>query len=113
MKKENLTSFQDFNEERFTKRVIHKTDDSTAFVLNFMPGQGVPTHTHPGSDLYVTVLQGAGTLTVDEVEHTLKKDDVVFTEGHEAFAFTNTGDEPASLFAVLSKVPDERYAKDQ
>ncbi|WP_310793569.1 hypothetical protein [Salipaludibacillus neizhouensis] len=35
MKKHNVNEFIEYGEDRFTKRIIYKETDSTAFVLNF------------------------------------------------------------------------------
>lgn len=48
----------------------------------------LPTHKHPGSYVFLLVL-----------------------EGEEQFAFANTGNNPTSLYVVLNKVPDPRYAQ--
>jgi len=112
MEKQSIVSFQEFSDERFTKRVIYKKDESTAFVLNFKPGQELPAHKHPGTGLYLLVLQGGGTLTVDGTNTEINKDDVIFCDGDETFSFKNTRDEQTSFYVVLNKIPEEKYAKD-
>lgn len=112
MEKQSITSFQEFSDERFTKRVIYKKEESTAFVLNFKPGQELPAHKHPGTGLYLFVLQGGGTLTVDGTATEISKDDVIYCEGNETFSFKNTTEEETSFYVMLNKIPEEKYAQD-
>jgi quercetin dioxygenase-like cupin family protein len=111
MEKKELLQAKEFNEDRFTKRILFKQGESVVFVLNFLPGQELPTHQHPGTAVYILVLEGSGTVTVDGQQTLLVKDDVITCEGHEQFSFNNTGAAPASLYVVLNKIPDERYAQ--
>ncbi|MEH7225478.1 cupin domain-containing protein [Bacillus sp. JJ1566] len=112
LKKEMLDNFIEYNEERLTKRVIFKEGGSTVFVLNFMPNQILPAHKHPGSNVYLHVLTGAGTFTVDEQEVKVKKNDCLVINGEETLSFVNDGSENVSLYVTLTKIPDERYAQD-
>jgi quercetin dioxygenase-like cupin family protein len=112
LKKEMLNHFIEYNEERLTKRVIFKEGGSTVFMLNFMPNQELPAHKHPGSNVYLLVLSGEGTFTIDEQEIKVKKDDVIVCNGEENLSFVNDGSENVSLYVTLTKIPDERYAQD-
>ena len=100
-----------YNEEKFTKNILFHKGESVVFVLNFMPGQELPTHTHPGSDVYVTVLEGRGQLTVDGRPQTVSKGLSFHCSGDERFSFANDGEGNASLLVHLSKLPSEIYAK--
>lgn len=111
MEKHSLSTFQQFNEEKFTKRVIFTKGGSTVFVLNFMPGQALPTHKHPGSDVFLQMLQGSGTLTINGEDVPVGQGEIIHSDGDDEFAFKNTGSEPASLFVVLNKTPNEKYAQ--
>ncbi len=111
MEKQGLQAVKDYNEDKFTKRIVFKNGESVVFVLNFMPGQELPTHQHPGTAVFILVLDGGGTVTVNGAETLLVKDDVISCEGNEQFSFKNTGTLPTSLYVVLSKIPDERYAQ--
>jgi len=46
MDKQSIKTYQEFSEDKITKRVIYNNDSSTAFVLNFYPGQKLPAHKH-------------------------------------------------------------------
>ncbi|MFC3039677.1 cupin domain-containing protein [Virgibacillus xinjiangensis] len=111
MKIQNLNEYMEMNKERFTKRIIFKEDKSTVFVLNFEPGQTLPAHKHPGSNVYLLVLQGEGTFTIDRKEVPVQQDDVLVCNGDEELAFASTGSSDVSLYVMLNKIPDEQYAK--
>ena len=85
---------------------------STVFVLNFMPGQQLAPHKHPGSEVYLYVVTGSGTVIIDGTETQVSTQDVIHSGGDGLLSFTNNGSEPASLYVVLSKTPSKEYAKD-
>lgn len=111
MNKQNVSSFQEYSDERFTKRIIYKNGESTVFILNFLPGQELPAHTHPGTDVYLLVMDGEGAFTIDGENVAVTNKDAVHVTGTESLAFKNTGTEPVSLYVMLTKIPDERYAQ--
>ncbi|MGJ9381858.1 cupin domain-containing protein [Salipaludibacillus sp. CF4.18] len=112
MKKHNVNEFIEYGEDRFTKRIIYKEKDSTAFVLNFKPGQSLPAHKHPGSTVYLMVLHGNGEFTIDGETVSASVDDVFKAIGsNEEMAFENTGNDNTSLYVQLMKIPDEKYAR--
>ncbi|MFF2912577.1 cupin domain-containing protein [Paenibacillus sp. NPDC057934] len=98
-----------YQEGRFTKRILFQEGESVVFVLNFLPGQQLPTHTHPETDVYILMLDGSGTVTVDGDDKEIIKGEVIHIGGKEAFSFHNSGEIPASLHVVLCKVPDPSY----
>lgn len=112
MEKKSLEVVREFSPERFTKRMLFQKGESAVFVLNFTQGQSLPPHKHPGTDLYLVVLEGSGTITVDGASTEVAKDDCVWCGGDELFSFSNTGTAPARLYVVLSKVPSKRYIQD-
>ncbi|MFS0862621.1 cupin domain-containing protein [Fredinandcohnia sp. 179-A 10B2 NHS] len=111
MKKETLDSFIEYNEDRFTKRIVYKEGESTVFVLNFMPNQALPAHKHPGTNVYLLVLDGEGTFTIDQEVSKVKKNDVILCNGEEELSFVNDGDQNVSLYVMLNKIPDERFVQ--
>lgn len=112
MEIKRLGEFTDFQESRFTKRIVHKQDESVVFVLNFQDGQQLPPHKHPGTQVYILVLQGQGVITVDGRETEIGKNDIVRVGGDEEFSFANAAGEKTSLYVCLNKIPDERYAEE-
>jgi quercetin dioxygenase-like cupin family protein len=111
MDKNSVKAYMEYSEERFTKRVIYKKGETTAFVLNFLPGQELPTHKHPGTEVYLFVVTGNGTFIVDGKETAVSEADLIHVSDQEEMAFRNSGSEPVSLYVVLSKIPNEHYAK--
>ncbi|HAQ06992.1 MAG TPA: cupin domain-containing protein [Bacillus bacterium] len=111
MEKLSLNAYQEFSEDRFTKRIVFKKGDSTVFLLNFMPGQELPAHKHPGTEVYILTMQGEGTFTIDGVEVKAAANDTIHTGSTEELAYKNTGSEPVTLYVMLNKIPDERYAQ--
>ncbi|WP_026574378.1 cupin domain-containing protein [Bacillus sp. UNC438CL73TsuS30] len=111
MEKNSVKDFMEYSEERFTKRVIYKKGETTAFVLNFLPGQGLPVHKHPGTEVYLYVVTGAGTLVINGVETDVTEADLIHVSSDEEMSFKNNENEPVSLHVVLSKFPSEQYAK--
>ncbi|CAM3842317.1 cupin domain-containing protein [Mesobacillus thioparans] len=111
MEKQTLKQYQEFSEEQFTKRVVFKKGDSTVFLLNFMPGQELPKHTHPGTEVFILTMQGEGTFTVDGEEVTAAANETVHLSGSEELSYKNTGSDPVTLYVMLNKIPDERFAR--
>lgn len=111
MEKKSLQEVREFGADKLTKRILFQKGESVSFVLNFAPGQTLPPHKHPGTAVFLLVVEGAGTMTVDGVQTEVALNDAICVEGEEMFAFENTGTEPARLYVVLSKIPDARYAQ--
>jgi putative CGCGG family rSAM target protein len=111
MEKKSLKEYQEFTAERFTKRIVYQHGDHVIFVLNFMPGQELPLHKHPGTDVYLLVLEGSGTMIADDETMEVAQGDSIHVSGDRNFAFRNTGASNTSLYVFLNKIPDSRYAQ--
>jgi len=111
MEKQTLSQYQEFSEEKFTKRIIFKQGSNTAFLLNFSPGQELPPHPHPGSDVFIQMLQGQGLFIVDGEETAASQGDLIHCRDQEKLSFKNNGSEPVSLYVVISNIPSDEYAK--
>jgi quercetin dioxygenase-like cupin family protein len=112
MEIKSIQSYQIFTEDKFTKRIVYQKEENIVFVLNFMPGQALPKHKHPNTHVYILVLQGNGTVTVDGANSDISERDVVYIDGDEEFSFVNSGNSPVSLYVQLAKIPDARYAQE-
>lgn len=99
-----LKAFQQFDDSRFTKVDFMKKEHSTAFTLNFLPGQTMKAHSHPGKELYLVVIEGSGTFTVDGEEIMATKGDVLFCGEKERIGFDNNGDNRTTLFGTLTEI---------
>jgi quercetin dioxygenase-like cupin family protein len=112
MEKKNVTEAIQHQEDRFTKKILFKQGDSVVFVLNFMPGQQLPVHKHPGADVYLMALKGNGTVSVNEVEYDFTEGDVLYIHGEESFAYHNNGSVPSSLHVVIANVPGPAFTQE-
>lgn len=97
---------QQFNEERFTKVNIIRNKRSSAFLLNFLPGQVMKSHNHPERELYLHVIEGKGTFLIDGKELEAEKGDVLYYGEEEQIGFTNTSDKKVSIFATMTKMTE-------
>jgi len=99
-----INEAKQFSEERFTKIDFIKNKKSTAFVLNFLPGQDMRAHHHPQKELFLYVLDGSGTFTVDGEEVPVKEGDVLYCEENEKIGFTNRSGGKVSIYGAMTKV---------
>jgi mannose-6-phosphate isomerase-like protein (cupin superfamily) len=111
MEKKKIKEAIEYNDSRFTKRIIFNAGGNSVFVLNFNPSQELPTHTHPGSELFLKVIQGQGTLIINGQETEISIQDIVHVSGDEEFAFRNSSNEPVSLYVTLCKIPSKQYTQ--
>lgn len=111
MEKKSLNTYQEFSDEKFTKRIIFKEGESTVFLLNFMPGQKLPSHKHPGTEVYILVLKGNGTFIIEDKTTEVTKEDIIHCNEEESLSFENSGIEPVTLYVMLNKVPNENYTQ--
>ncbi|WP_048600830.1 cupin domain-containing protein [Rubeoparvulum massiliense] len=108
----HVKEFMEYDETKLTKRIIFKEGASNTFLLNFMPGQELPPHKHPNSNVHLLVLTGEGTFRIDENEIKAKEWDALLCTAKQELSFVNDGEKEVSLYVVLSNIPDERYAQD-
>ena len=81
MNQKNLRDFIVYNNERLTKKIIYEGKDVLTFVLNLKPGQKLPRHGHEGGTLTIQVLQGTGTIKVNDEALAMQTGQVYFLEG--------------------------------
>lgn len=103
MELNKLATYKQFSEERFTKVDFVKNHRSIGFVLNFLPGQEMKAHHHPGKDLFLYMLDGTGTITIDDEPTVLEVGDVLYCEAEEKVGFINTGEEKVSIYGTMTK----------
>jgi len=103
MELHKLAQFQKFDEARFTKVDFVKNRRSMGFVLNFLPGQDMMAHHHPGKDLFLYVLEGEGTFTVDGEEVAVSQGNSLYCEAGEKIGFINTSDGKVSVMGTMTK----------
>ncbi|MHA6252826.1 cupin domain-containing protein [Oceanobacillus sp. CAU 1775] len=106
MEKYLISDAQQFSEERFTKVNIIRNKRSTAFLLNFLPGQVMKSHNHPERELYLHVIEGNGVFLIDGEELPVQKGDVIYCGEEEQIGFTNTSEANVSIYATMTKMTD-------
>jgi|SRR5699024_2275702 len=104
MDKQSITAAQKFDENRFTKIDMIKTRTSVAFMLNFLPSQHMRPHNHPNRELYLYVIEGNGTFTIDGEELEVETGDVIFCGAEEQIGFTNTSKNRVSIYTTMTKI---------
>lgn len=101
MEIKNISEAQKFDESRMKKETLFRAANSTAFVLNLMPGQELPAHKHPNAHVYLLVLEGEGECSVNGTTETLSWRDVLHCVGDEEISVKNTGRELMSIYVTL------------
>lgn len=104
MEIKSLETYQTFDDNRFTKNDMIKHRHSVAFLLNFLPGQHMKPHHHPQKELYLLVLEGGGSLSIDGKEQIIKQGDVIYCHSEEKIGFTNTSDEKVSIYVTMTNI---------
>lgn len=97
----HLGDYQQTSPAGFTKRVFQQSPNGLVFLLNFEPGQSLPSHQHDQSEITVTVLEGQGEATVQERNVPLHGGTVIHCRGDESFSVQNTGSGRLSLLVFL------------
>jgi len=106
MEFQSIKEAQQFNEERFTKIDMIKNRISVAFVLNFLPGQVMRPHNHPNRELFLHVLNGSGTFSIDGKNVEVTEGDVIYCDPEEQIGFTNSGEKKVSIYGTMTKLQD-------
>ncbi|MTI48268.1 cupin domain-containing protein [Sporosalibacterium faouarense] len=113
MKIEKIQDKIVYSESTFTKRLIFSEEKVLNFVLNLVPGQEIPSHTHEESDLVLYVVTGKGDITIDGNTKTIEEGDIVYCVGKEEFYLKNNYKENLSCFVVLAPRPVPKIYADE
>src|SRR5699024_8122268 len=104
--KKTISSAKQFSDERLTKVNVIKRKRSSIFLLNFLPGQHMTSHNHPNRELYMHVLEGNGTLLIDEKKVEVQQGDVIYCDPEEQIGFTNSSENKVTIYATLTKLTE-------
>src|SRR5699024_11546953 len=77
METQTIKTAPKFDKKSFTKKDVFRTKNSIMFMLNFLPNQQMPAHNHPGYELYLHVVQGEGTFTINTETVDVVEDDII------------------------------------
>jgi quercetin dioxygenase-like cupin family protein len=88
---------------------------SSAFALSlveFAPGAAPPRHTHPGSEEFLYVLAGGGTLTVGSEDMSFGPEHTLYIPANQPHGAKFTGQEPTVAVQIYAPAgPEQRFKK--
>lgn len=111
----NKFVFNDYFHEpqgKIAKRMIFKSDNVIAFVLNIAKGETLPGHTHLESTLFLQVMEGNAKVVTDGNESSLQVGELMQVDGPESLQVTNIGEEVLRLYVTISPMGLEALARD-
>jgi len=111
----NKFIFNDYFHEpqgKIAKRMLFKSDNVIAFVLNIANGEILPGHTHLESTLFLQVMEGKAKVVTDGNETSLQVGELMQVDGQESLQVINTGEKILRLFVTISPMGSEAFATD-
>ncbi len=99
-------------EDKIAKRMLFKSDNVIAFVLNIAKGEVLPGHTHLESTLFLQVLAGSANVVTDGKETLLGAGALMQVDGQESLQVINIGEDVLRLFVTISPMGSEAFATD-
>ena len=99
-------------EAKIAKRMLSKSDNVIAFVLNIAKGEILPGHTHLTSTLFLQVMEGNAKVITDGNESSLQVGELMQVEGPESLQVINSGKDVLRLFVTISPMGTEAFATD-
>ena len=112
MNKYNFNNYFHEPEGKIAKRMIYKSDNVIAFVLNIAKGEILPGHTHLESTLFLQVMEGSAKVITDGKETPLQMGELMQVDGQESLQVINTGEDVLRLFVTISPMGTEAFATD-
>lgn len=97
---------------KIAKRMLFKSDNVIAFVLNIAKGEILPGHTHLESTLFLQVMEGNAKVVTDGNETSLQVGELMQVDGQESLQVINTGEEVLRLYVTISPMGSESFATD-
>jgi quercetin dioxygenase-like cupin family protein len=111
----NKFIFSDYFHEpegKIAKRMLFKSDNAIAFVLNIAKGEILPGHTHLESTLFLQVMEGNAKVVTDGNETSLQVGELMQVDGQESLQVINTGEGVLRLYVTISPMGTEAFATD-
>lgn len=97
---------------KIAKRMLFKSDNVIAFVLNIAKGEILPGHTHMESTLLLQVLEGDAKVVTDGNETLLQVGELMEVDGKESLQVINIGSDVLRLFVTISPMGSEAFSTD-
>lgn len=111
----NKFVFKDYFHEpqgKIAKRMLFKSDNVIAFVLNIAKGEILPGHTHLESTLFLQAMEGSAMVVTDGKETPLQAGELMQVDGQESLQVINTGEDVLRLYVTISPMGSEAFATD-
>jgi mannose-6-phosphate isomerase-like protein (cupin superfamily) len=111
----NKYTFNDYFHEpegKIAKRMLFKSDNVIAFVLNIAKREILPGHTHLESTLFLQVMEGNAMVVTNSKETPLQLGELMQVDGQESLQVINTGEDVLRLFVTISPMGSEAFATD-
>jgi quercetin dioxygenase-like cupin family protein len=99
-------------EGKIAKRMLFKSDNVIAFVLNIAKGEILPGHTHMDSTLFIQLMEGNAKVLTDGNETSLQAGELMQVDGQESLQVINSGEEILRLYVTISPMGSEAFATD-
>ena len=112
MNKYTFTDYFQEPEGKIAKRMIFKSDNVIAFVLNIARDEILPGHTHLESTLFLQVMDGDAKVITDGNVTFLTVGELMEVDGQESLQVINTGAGVLRLFVTISPMGSEAFATD-
>lgn len=97
---------------KIAKRMLYKSEEVIAFMLNIAAGETMGAHTHLTSKLLFQVLEGEAVVITDGLETPLTPGELMQVDGEESLQARNTGSGILRLFVSISPMGSEAFAQD-
>lgn len=99
-------------QKKIAKRMLFKSDNVIAFILNIAKGAILPGHTHLESTLFLQVIEGNAKVVTDGNETSLQVGELMQVDGQESMQVINNGEDALRLFVTISPMGSEAFAID-
>ncbi len=102
MKMTTLDDAPDYDSERFVATSLLDGSQSNVRIIRLSPGQALPPHTHSTSDLMIYIVEGSGTLAVDDDTVAFDTGSLAYFRGDEELRLSNSGTTGLTALAFLA-----------
>ncbi|MEA5083490.1 MAG: cupin [Lachnospiraceae bacterium] len=99
-------------QDKIAKRMIFKSDNVIAFILNIAKGEMLPGHTHLDSTLLLQVMKGNANVVTDGNENSLQEGELMQINGQESLQVINMGEDVLRLYVTISPMGSDAFAAD-
>ncbi|GLB31447.1 cupin [Lacrimispora amygdalina] len=97
---------------KIAKRMLFKSDNVIAFILNIAKGEILPGHTHLESTLLLQVMEGDAKVVTNGNETPLQAGELMQVDGQESLQVINIGENVLRLYVTISPMGSEAFAAD-